>query len=108
MLTFTEEILLLLGDEGGVFLPVEKHAFDCALAGAVLMDLAFAYRIDTDLEALFVIDPTPTGNPMLDGTCDPVHGRQQVSLFHGRPRPAPPRHGGRGRARLNPVSPDRA
>ena len=34
MLTFTEEILLLLGDEDGVFLPVEKHAFDCALEEA--------------------------------------------------------------------------
>ena len=66
MLTFTEEILLLLGDEDGMFLPVEEHAFECSLAGAVLMDLAFAYRIDTDLEALVVIDPTPTGNPMLD------------------------------------------
>ena len=66
MLTFTEEILLLLGDEEGMFLPVEEHAFECALAGAALMDLAFADRIDTDLEALVVIDPAPTGNPMLD------------------------------------------
>ena len=66
MLTFTEEILLLLGDEEGLFLPVEAHAFECSLAGAVLMDLAFAYRIDTDLEELVVIDPAPTGNPMLD------------------------------------------
>ena len=43
MLTFTEEVLLLLGDEEGAFLPVDKHAFDCALAGAALLDLAFAY-----------------------------------------------------------------
>ena len=66
MLTFTEEILLLLGDEDGLFLPVDEHAFECSLAGAVLMDLAFANRIDTDLEQLVVIDSTPTGNPMLD------------------------------------------
>lgn len=66
MLTFTEEILLLLGDEEGMFLPVEEHAFECALAGAALMDLAFANRIDTDLETLVVVDPAPTGNPMLD------------------------------------------
>lgn len=66
MLTFTEEILLLLGDEEGAFLPIRKHAFECALAGAVLMDLAFEYRIDTDLQALVVTDATPTGNPMLD------------------------------------------
>ena len=66
MLTFTEEMLLLLGDEEGEFLPVREHAFECALAGAVLMDLAFEYRIDTDLQALVVTDATPTGNPMLD------------------------------------------
>ncbi len=66
MLTFTEEILLLLGDEDGSFLPVDEHAFECSLAGAVLMDLAFANRIDTDLERLVVVDSAPTGNPMLD------------------------------------------
>ncbi len=66
MHTFTEEILLLLGDEDGAFLPIRQHAFECALAGAVLMDLAFANRIDTDLAALRVTDPAPTGNPMLD------------------------------------------
>ena len=66
MLTFTEEMLLLLGDDEGEFLPVREHAFECALAGAVLMDLAFAYRIDTDLRALVVTDATPTGNPWLD------------------------------------------
>ena len=66
MLAFTEEILLLLGDEDGAFLPIRQHAFECALAGAVLMDLAFADRIDTDLAALRVTDPAPTGNPMLD------------------------------------------
>ena len=66
MLTFTEEMLLLLGDDEGEFLPVREHAFECALAGAVLMDLAFEYRIDTDLRALVVTDATPTGNPWLD------------------------------------------
>ena len=41
MLTFTEEILLLLlGEEDGAFLPVNSNAFECALAGATLMDLA--------------------------------------------------------------------
>ena len=66
MLTFTEEILLLLGDDEGAFLPIREHAFECVLAGAVLLDLAFAYRIDTDLETLVVIDAAPTGHPTLD------------------------------------------
>lgn len=67
MLTFAEEIMvLLLHDENGAFLPVKGYALNHALAGSVLMDLAFANRIDTDLEQLKVIDREPTGNPMLD------------------------------------------
>ena len=79
MLTLTEEILLLLGDEEGAFLPIRKHAFECALAGAVLMDLAFEYRIDTDLDALVVTDPTPTGNPMLDRVLAKIAARADTT-----------------------------
>ena len=79
MLTFTEEILLLLGDDEGAFLPVRKHAFECALAGAVLMDLAFEYRIDTDLEALVVTDATPTGNLMLDRVLAKIAARADTT-----------------------------
>ena len=67
MLTFTEEILLLLlDDKDGSFVPIPKVNLGCAIGGAVLMDLAFAYRIDTDPESLVVNDRTPTGNPILD------------------------------------------
>ena len=67
MLTFAEEILLLtLDDEDGVMLPIRESTMEYVLTGAVLMDLAFANRIDTDPERLMVIDPSPTGNPMLD------------------------------------------
>ena len=78
MLTFTEEILLLLGDEEGAFLPVDKHAFDCALAGAALLDLAFRYRIDTDLQALVVTDSAPTGMPMLDRILEKIVSRAEM------------------------------
>ena len=76
MLTFTEEMLLLLGDEQGTFLPVRQYALECALAGAVLLDLAFAYRIDTDLESLVVTDPSPTGNSYLDRVLAKVVARE--------------------------------
>ena len=67
MLGFTEEVAFLLASvEGSAAAPVPRPALDCAFAGAVLMDLAFANRIDTDPEALFVIDPTPTGNLVHD------------------------------------------
>ena len=67
VLTLTEETLLLLHGREGTSLPVQRHSFECAMAGAVLLDLAFENRIDTDQETLLVIDDTPTGNPMLDG-----------------------------------------
>jgi len=68
MLTFAEEImLLLLDDEDGVFVPIAESTVECALAGAVLMDLAFANRIDTDLTRLMVVDRTSMGDPLLDG-----------------------------------------
>lgn len=67
MLTFTEEITLLMLDDDGRFLPIRGGAVEHILIGAVLMDLAFANRVDTDPEQLVVIDDTPTGNPLLDG-----------------------------------------
>ena len=67
MLTFAEEILLLmLDDEDGTFLPTRTSAVEYVLAGAVLLDLAFAGRIDTDERQLLVLDTTPTRNPILD------------------------------------------
>ena len=67
MLTFAEEILLLLlDDESGEFVPVPTWSRQCALAGATLMDLALENRIDTDLKKLVVIDRSPTGDDLLD------------------------------------------
>ena len=68
-LTFAEEImLLLLDDEEGEMASVDAWMLKCILAGAVLMDLALRDRIDMDLQHLFVIDETPTGDPSLDTT----------------------------------------
>ena len=66
MLTFAEEILLLSLDDEGELLPVPESTMASVLVGAVLMDLAFARRVDTDPERLMVIDSGPTGNAMLD------------------------------------------
>ena len=70
MLTITEEILLLLHDERrGDFAPALKvGALDLVLAGSVLADLAFAGRIDTDLDSLALMDPKPLGDELLDPT----------------------------------------
>ena len=67
MLTFPEEVvLLLLDDEEGVFLPIGKNTLELALTGSVLMELAFADRLDTDLERLMIVDRAPIGVPLLD------------------------------------------
>ena len=67
MLRFSEEImLLLLNDESGKFVDLPAPSVEYALAGAVLMDLALEGRIDTDPERLFVIDPTPVDDDLLD------------------------------------------
>ena len=69
MLRFAEEImLLLLDDEGGTFVGVPESSLQCALAGAVLMDLALENRIDTDPKQLMLVDSTPVGDNLLDPT----------------------------------------
>ena len=80
MLTFYEEIMvLLLHDENGTFLPVSEHTLNRALTGAVLMDLAFANRIDTDPERLVVIDSSPTGDALLDRTLARIAGEESAA-----------------------------
>ncbi len=78
MLRFAEEIiLLLLNDEDGSFARVPYWSLNYALAGGVLMDLAMADRIDTDLEKLFVVNDAPTGDNLLDPTLADIVAEQQ-------------------------------
>ena len=76
MPTFAEQLVLLTIDEDGAFLPVREDSLVCALAGAALMDLAFAGRIDTDLQALVAMDRTPTGDQALDRVLEKVAARE--------------------------------
>ena len=68
-LRFAEELLLLILNEdyGDLAFVPEPH-LNHALAGAVLMDLALENRIDTDLEKLILVDPTPVKDDLLDPT----------------------------------------
>jgi hypothetical protein len=67
MLGFVEEIVLLqLDDSQGRFVNLPLSAADVVLAGAALMELALANRIDSDLNELILIDRTPTGDDILD------------------------------------------
>ena len=69
MLRLAEEImLLLLPDGGGRIAGARDRSVGYAIAGSVLVDLAFEERIDTDLQRLMLLDATPTGDDLLDPT----------------------------------------
>ena len=66
-LTLPQElILMLLNEETGYFRQIAGWDLNCAVVGAVLAELSLQSRIDTDMESLFLIDETETGNPVLD------------------------------------------
>ena len=67
VLRLVDEIALLMRrDEDLSFTHVPTLSLRYGLAGAVLMDLAIENRIDTDLQRLAVIDPTPVGDDIPD------------------------------------------
>ena len=68
-----EELILLMLDETTGYLEmVPGWDFSCVMAGAVIADLALANRIDTDLESLFVVDPTPMEDVLLDPVLEQI------------------------------------
>lgn len=78
-LTLAEELALLaLDDKTGERLDLPVNALGYGLAGAMILDLSLAGRIDTDLRQLTVINPAPTGDSLLD---------PWLSLLQAAPRP---------------------
>ena len=66
-LSLTDElILVLLNEQNGYFHQVPGWDLNCAVVGAVLAELSLLSRIDTDMEALHLVDATETGDPALD------------------------------------------
>lgn len=68
MLRFAEEITLLaLNDETGkMHRNLEEQSFECAIAGALLLELAFMNRVDTDVDNLMLLNLEPTGDTLLN------------------------------------------
>ena len=67
MLTVPEEFLLLtLRDENGDFVDIRHQTQRAGFVGAAIMELGLQGRIDSDLDRLWVIDKTPTGDAALD------------------------------------------
>jgi golgi phosphoprotein 3 len=61
-----EIVVLMLGDDTGAFKSSRSDSANIAIAGGILMELALLGRIDTDLTSLFIVDPTPVGDELLD------------------------------------------
>ena len=58
-----ELILMLLNEENGYFHQVPGWELNCAVIGAAIAELSLRGRIDTDVDSLFLVDETETGNP---------------------------------------------
>lgn len=72
-LTISDQILLLgLGEDGMLDRPYDGR-LDYAVSGASLIDLSFLGRIDTDLARLFIVDASPTGNPLFDAVLNNIN-----------------------------------
>ena len=66
-LTIAEEIVLLqLHDNDGTFIRLSEWSHKYALGGAILMELAEAGRIDSDLAALYAVRHEPIGQNIAD------------------------------------------
>src|SRR4051812_44638574 len=66
-LTLADEIVvLMLDDNTGSIKPACAKFANIAIAAGILMELSLLARIDTDLTSLYVTDPTPTGDELLD------------------------------------------
>ena len=61
-----ELVLMLLNEESGYFRQISGWDLNCAVAGAALAELSLISRIDTDMDALFLLDDTETGHQALD------------------------------------------
>ena len=66
-LTLADEIVVLaLDDSSGEISPTYLPVASIAAVGGILMELALQGRIDTDLKSLFIVNPAPTGDDLLD------------------------------------------
>ncbi|NJC63553.1 GPP34 family phosphoprotein [Planosporangium flavigriseum] len=65
-INLAEELLLLAYDDAGS-LKISGQSLDYGLAGALLMELTLAGRVDVADKRVAVIDSRPTGDPVIDG-----------------------------------------
>ena len=82
-LRFAEEIvLLLLSEDTGALDRFSNRNMNYVLAGATLMDLALENRIDSDQHHLFLVDPTPLDDPLLDPALADIAQHREIKNLH--------------------------
>ena len=74
-----ELVLLMLNERSGYLEMVPGWSFSCVMAGAVIADLALENRIDTDLNRLYLVDPTPIEDNLLDPTLKEIADSRETS-----------------------------
>ncbi|HWE73519.1 MAG TPA: MFS transporter [Stellaceae bacterium] len=73
-----EELLLLtLEDRGGEFDRVPEAFLVCGIAGGALIDLSLRNKLDSDLNGVWAIDSSPTGDAVLDGVLAEIAGESK-------------------------------
>ena len=74
-----ELVLLLLDSDVGEVRRVDSGSLALALAAAVLVDLVTEKRVLVVESRLSVLDPTPTGDELLDQTLASIASQEQPS-----------------------------
>ena len=73
-ITLVEELILVMLSEETGYLDVSPGwQLSCIVAGALLADLALQGRIDTDMNSLYLVDHSPSGDELLDPLIEMIH-----------------------------------
>ena len=82
MLSFAEEIYLLALDEetGRIEMPSKNIVLNNALVGAVLGELSFLGKIDSDSEFIYILNTDRTGKPVIDAVIDQLAELQETKV----------------------------
>jgi len=79
-LTLADEIVvLMLRDDTGEVRTECIDVSSVAIAGGILMELSMLGRIDTDLKSLFIVDPSPVGDDLLDRVLEEIDAAEKRS-----------------------------
>jgi len=78
-ITLVEElILVMLSEETGYLDTSPGWQLSCVVAGSLLADLALQGRIDTDMDSLYLVNPDPTGDELLDPLIELIHATEKT------------------------------